>query len=68
MMSLDQPTRDNSFAVIPAKAGIQYSTADSGVYWIPACAGMTLSEAMRENPSHVIVLERQSGTGWFEWR
>jgi len=27
--------------VIPAKAGIQYSTTDSIAYWIPACAGMT---------------------------
>jgi hypothetical protein len=27
--------------VIPAQAGIQYSTAVSVVYWIPACAGMT---------------------------
>ena len=27
------------------KAGIQYSTADSGVYWIPACAGMTREQA-----------------------
>jgi hypothetical protein len=27
--------------VIPAQAGIQYSAAISGVYWIPACAGMT---------------------------
>ena len=33
--------------VIPAKAGIQYSTADSIVYWIPACAGMTREEASR---------------------
>ena len=22
----------------PAKAGTQYSIADSGIYWIPACA------------------------------
>jgi hypothetical protein len=33
--------RDASSLVIPAQAGIQYSTADSIVYWIPACAGMT---------------------------
>jgi hypothetical protein len=31
-------------AVIPAQAGTQYSEANSGVYWIPACAGMTAEE------------------------
>ena len=31
----------------PRASGIQYSTADSILYWIPACAGMTIGGAFR---------------------
>jgi len=44
----------HQFSVIPAKAGIQYSTAASTAYWIPACVGMTRS--VRPFPIEVITL------------
>jgi hypothetical protein len=42
---LDGIDQRYQFSVIPAQARIQYSTADSIVYWIPACAGMTKRES-----------------------
>jgi len=41
MIGFDEIAIIAQLSVIPAKAGIQYSTVDSMIYWIPACAGMT---------------------------
>jgi hypothetical protein len=55
-MRLDGIDQRYQFSVIPAQAGIQYSTAASIVYWIPAYAGMTKRESARTFSIEVIML------------
>ena len=44
------------FSVILAQAGIQYSTAASIFYWIPACARMTKRKNGGRFPIELITL------------